>query len=226
MNGSRAPARALDRLRLGADHEGFPTMRIAVIAGDGIGRDVTAEVVKVLTRVGARFGRTLALEHLPWGAEHYIATGITVPPDGYDLLRSFDPIFIGALMSVLYHVGIMQRVVQGMSWVMARVMGTSGAESLAVAFLHAYANPAHEERTRALVQQLWPDIYLCTSNDVLAEFREFERFASATVNASLMPVKLFQSNLSKEFWMKNQNLLIAVVRSSVIRAKQRDWNIR
>ena len=41
---------------------------------------------------------------------------------------------------------------------------------------------------RALVQKLWPDIYLCTSNDVLAEFREFERFATATVNASLMPV--------------------------------------
>jgi CNT family concentrative nucleoside transporter len=42
-------------------------------------------------------------------------------------------IFVGALMSVLYHVGIMQRVVQGMSWVMARVMGVSGAESLASA---------------------------------------------------------------------------------------------
>jgi N-methylhydantoinase A len=61
-------------------------------------------------------------------------------------------------------------------------------EAVAVCYLHAYANPAHEERTRALVQKLWPDIYLCTSNDVLAEFREFERFASATVNASLMPV--------------------------------------
>ena len=59
---------------------------------------------------------------------------------------------------------------------------------MAVCFLHAYANPAHEERTRALVQKLWPEVYLCTSSDVLAEFREFERFATATVNASLMPV--------------------------------------
>ncbi len=39
-------------------------------------------------------------------------------------------IFFAALMSVLYYVGIMQRVVQGMAWLMARVMGTSGSESL------------------------------------------------------------------------------------------------
>jgi len=42
-------------------------------------------------------------------------------------------IFVGALMSVLYHLGVMQRVVQAMSVVMARVMGVSGAESLAAA---------------------------------------------------------------------------------------------
>lgn len=40
-------------------------------------------------------------------------------------------IFFASLMSILYHLGVMQRVVQGMAWVMARVMGTSGAESLA-----------------------------------------------------------------------------------------------
>ena len=61
-------------------------------------------------------------------------------------------------------------------------------EAVAVCFLHAYANPGHEERARSLVKKLWPEIYLCTSSDVLAEFREFERFATATVNASLMPI--------------------------------------
>jgi len=39
-------------------------------------------------------------------------------------------IFFSAVMSVLYHLGIMQRIVQGMSWVMHKFMGTSGAESL------------------------------------------------------------------------------------------------
>jgi len=39
-------------------------------------------------------------------------------------------IFFASLMSILYYLGIMQRVVQGMAWVMAKIMGTSGAESL------------------------------------------------------------------------------------------------
>ncbi len=39
-------------------------------------------------------------------------------------------IFFASLMSVLYYLGIMQRIVQGMAWVMAKIMGTSGAESL------------------------------------------------------------------------------------------------
>jgi 3-isopropylmalate dehydrogenase len=73
-------------------------MRIAVIPGDGIGIDVTAEAVKVLRAVAETRGRSLELEMLPWGADHYLATGVSVPPDGYRMLREeFDAIFIGAL---------------------------------------------------------------------------------------------------------------------------------
>jgi 3-isopropylmalate dehydrogenase len=73
-------------------------MRIAVIPGDGIGVEVTAEAVKVLRRVADVFGRQLGLETLPWGADHYLKTGVTLPPDGYAMLRDeFDAIFIGAL---------------------------------------------------------------------------------------------------------------------------------
>jgi 3-isopropylmalate dehydrogenase len=72
-------------------------MRIAVIPGDGIGIDVTAEAVKVIRAVGEVFGRTLQLEMLPYGADHYLKTGVSLPPDGYATLRQFDAIFIGAL---------------------------------------------------------------------------------------------------------------------------------
>jgi len=72
-------------------------MNIAVIAGDGIGKDVTAEAVKVLRSVADVFGRALRLEHLPWSADHYLKTGETLPTNGYDLLRSFDAVFVGAL---------------------------------------------------------------------------------------------------------------------------------
>jgi 3-isopropylmalate dehydrogenase len=66
--------------------------RIAVIPGDGIGAEVTAEAVRVLRRVGG-----VDLEMLPWSAEHYLATGVSLPADGYGLLRTFDAILVGAL---------------------------------------------------------------------------------------------------------------------------------
>ena len=65
---------------------------MAVIPGDGIGVEVIAEAVRVLTAVGG-----LDLHHLPWSADHYLATGETLPPGGYDTLRSFDAILVGAL---------------------------------------------------------------------------------------------------------------------------------
>jgi 3-isopropylmalate dehydrogenase len=73
------------------------TMRIAVIPGDGIGKDVTAESVKVLTAVGERFGRRFDVERLPWSADHYLETKVTLPSNGYDYLREFDAVFVGAL---------------------------------------------------------------------------------------------------------------------------------
>jgi 3-isopropylmalate dehydrogenase len=72
-------------------------MKVALIPGDGIGKEVTAEAVKVLRAVGDRFGRSFDLEHLPWSADYYLETGVTIPPGGYDTLRGFDAIFVGAL---------------------------------------------------------------------------------------------------------------------------------
>jgi 3-isopropylmalate dehydrogenase len=73
-------------------------VRIAVIPGDGIGKDVTAEAVKVLEAVAQASALTLELVHLPWSAEHYLATGETMPADGYRMLRDdFSAIFVGAL---------------------------------------------------------------------------------------------------------------------------------
>jgi len=72
-------------------------MRVAIIPGDGIGVEVTREAVKAIHAATALTGRAIELETLPWGADHYLATGITVPPDGYDHLREFDAIFIGAV---------------------------------------------------------------------------------------------------------------------------------
>jgi 3-isopropylmalate dehydrogenase len=66
--------------------------RIAVVPGDGIGPEVVGEALKILRAVAV-----VQCEVFPWSASHYLATGVTLPPDGYDLLRSYDAIFVGAL---------------------------------------------------------------------------------------------------------------------------------
>ena len=73
-------------------------MNLAFIPGDGIGKDVTAEARRVLDAVASAFGLAVRVETLPWSADHYLATGVTIPPDGYAMLRDqFDAVFVGAL---------------------------------------------------------------------------------------------------------------------------------
>jgi 3-isopropylmalate dehydrogenase len=67
--------------------------RIAIIAGDGIGKEVIPQVVRVLDAVGA----DLTFTHFDWGADRYLADNTTVPPDGFAMLaRDFDAILVGA----------------------------------------------------------------------------------------------------------------------------------
>jgi len=73
-------------------------MRIALIPGDGIGPEVVDEAALVLRAVSAASGIPLVLETLPWGADHYLRTGETLPADGCRRLRdNFDAILVGAL---------------------------------------------------------------------------------------------------------------------------------
>ena len=68
--------------------------RIAVIPGDGIGKEVTVEAVKVLGATGA----PLELTHFDWSADRYLQDGTTLPADGFQMLaRDFDAILCGAL---------------------------------------------------------------------------------------------------------------------------------
>jgi len=69
-----------------------------------------------------------------------------------------------------------------------RILKDKKVEAIAICFLHSYQNDAHEKRAAEIVRAQWPEVYLCTSSEVLPEFREFERCASTAVNASLMPI--------------------------------------
>ena len=76
---------------------GGPKARIAVIPGDGIGAEVTAEAVKVLEAV-CDANRSLEFVAFDWGADKYLREGVTLPAGAVELLRDeFDAILFGAL---------------------------------------------------------------------------------------------------------------------------------
>lgn len=75
----------------------MPGFRIAVIPGDKIGPEVTAEALKVMQVATDLLGLSLAFTTFPWGTQHYLDTGAVMPEDGPDLLRQFDAIYLGAL---------------------------------------------------------------------------------------------------------------------------------
>lgn len=73
------------------------SQRIAILPGDGVGVDVTAEAVKVLQAAAQRFDLNLDLVHKPWSADHYLETGETMPEGALDDFReNYSAIFIGA----------------------------------------------------------------------------------------------------------------------------------
>ncbi|MGB0037087.1 MAG: 3-isopropylmalate dehydrogenase [Candidatus Acidiferrales bacterium] len=72
--------------------------RIAIIPGDGIGKEVIAEAVKVLKAAASAGGREVALTEFDWGAERYLRDGSTLPPDAPEMFRrDFDAILLGAM---------------------------------------------------------------------------------------------------------------------------------
>lgn len=71
--------------------------KIAVIEGDGIGREVVPEGVRVLEAVAHRFDLSFSWQHFDWSCERYAKTGRMMPEDGLEQLRPFDAIYLGAI---------------------------------------------------------------------------------------------------------------------------------
>src|SRR3954469_4605825 len=72
----------------------MPNKRIAVVPGDGIGKEVIPAALKVVEATGAAVEFTT----FDWSADRYLKDGTTIPPDGFAMLeRDFDAIFVGAL---------------------------------------------------------------------------------------------------------------------------------
>ncbi len=71
--------------------------RIALIPGDGIGREVVPEGVRVLEAAASRFGFAFQWDEFPWSCDYYQQHGRMMPEDGLAQIRSHDAIFLGAV---------------------------------------------------------------------------------------------------------------------------------
>ena len=69
----------------------------------------------------------------------------------------------------------------------AAELAAEGVEAVAVCFLFSYLNPAHEQRAAAIVREAMPGAFVTTSADIVPQFREFERFTTALMNAFIGP---------------------------------------
>ena len=72
------------------------TYRIAVIPGDGIGKEVVPEGLRVLEAVGRKFGISFTWDEFPWSCEYRAIHGRMMPEDGLAAIRDHDAIFFGA----------------------------------------------------------------------------------------------------------------------------------
>lgn len=94
----------------------------------------------------------------------------------------------------------------------AKALLEAGVESIAVCFLHSYANAAHELRTVQILKEIWPNRYVSRSSDILPEIREFERTSTTAVNAYVQPkmdhyLSLLQNRLADHGYAKDVSII-------------------
>jgi N-methylhydantoinase A len=83
--------------------------------------------------------------------------------------------------------GVLQALDEDEARAVARQLAQLGVPSVAVVFLHSYANPRHEQRMLAILREEYPEAMVSLSSEVLPQFREFERTMATALNAAVMP---------------------------------------
>src|ERR1051325_10635462 len=71
--------------------------KIQVIAGDGIGAEVTACAMRVMEKAASAHGFSVSFEEHDWGSDHYFQHGRMMPVNGLETLRTADAILLGAV---------------------------------------------------------------------------------------------------------------------------------
>jgi N-methylhydantoinase A len=97
----------------------------------------------------------------------------------------------------------------------ARELKESSVRSIAICFLFSYLNSAHEDRAREIVLEEYPDAFVTTSSSVVSQFREFERFTTAAMNAYIgPPVRDYVRKLDKALRDAGMKAELRIMRSN------------
>jgi len=111
------------------------------------------------------------------GLKHPVATDRPTPLVGMERIRG-----------VPERIDYKGAVIQPLDEIAARdaidyLVRVQGVDSIAISFLWGFANPAHEQRVKALVNDIAPDVYVCTGSDIAPGPGEYERTSTTIINA-------------------------------------------
>ena len=127
------------------------------------------------------------------GFRDIIEVGRRTRPQPYGMFGTFEPIIPRDLrLEVAERMDAAGKVVTPLDEDQVRAAAKRlielGCESVVVHFLHAYANPTHEQRTTEILREVWPNDYITAGHELLSEYREYERGVTASVNAAVRPI--------------------------------------
>ena len=180
-----APERAvIEGLRAMLDEAGVPASRLdLVIHGTTLATNALIERkgarTALVTTRGFRDSLEIAYEHR---FEQYDLYMDRPAPLVERDLRLEVPERLAADGSVLLHLD------EDALRALVPILQARRIEAVAICFLHAYANPAHEERARAVLVPLLPGVAICISAEVCREIREYERTSTTVANAYVLPL--------------------------------------
>ena len=142
----------------------------------------------ILERKGAKCGLVATR-----GFRDTLELGRRTRPHNWGLTGSFEALIPRELrLDVTERVDAQGRVVIPLDEEEFRCAVTAlrdaGCEALVIHFIHAYANPAHERRAAGIARELWPNAFISTGAEVLAEIREFERASATALNGWVQPL--------------------------------------
>src|SRR6516164_11752627 len=168
--------------------DGLAVLEADLAAIAALVHGTTVATNAVLERKGARCGLITTA-----GFRDILELGRRTRPNPYGMTGSFEALIPRNLRAeVPERIDAAGRVLTPLDEAAVRQevhrLRERGAEALVIHFIHAYANPAHEQRCAKIAREIWPNRFVTLGSDILREVRECERGSTAALNGYVQPI--------------------------------------